>query len=115
MTSALTPGGIVEIDFGLPMGSEAGMVRPAIVVTAARILGGEPNVVQVVPLTRTLRVSSTEVRITPDVDNGLGAPSAAQCQHVRSLARARVGRRLGNVGPSVLADVREVIALLLDL
>ena len=72
MTSALTPGDIVEIDFGLPRGSEAGMVRPAIVVTAARILGGEPNVVQVVPLTRTLRVSSTEVRITPDVDNGLG-------------------------------------------
>ncbi|WP_240483911.1 hypothetical protein [Arsenicicoccus bolidensis] len=39
----------------MPTGSEAGLRRPAVVVTAARILGGGPNVIQVVPLTRTLR------------------------------------------------------------
>ena len=46
----LTPGDVVELDLGMPAGSEAGLRRPAIVVTAARVLRGGPNVVQVVPL-----------------------------------------------------------------
>ena len=111
----LTPGDIVDLDLGTPLVSEAGMVRPAIVVTADRVLRGGPNVVQVVPLTRTLRTSGTEVRIEPDPANGLDAPSAAQCQHIRSVATARVRGRRGNVGAVLLAHVRETLTLLLDL
>ena len=86
----LTPGDVVELDLGRPAGSEAGLRRPAVVVTAARILSGGPNVVQVVPLTRTIRTSSTEILIDPDEDNRLVAPSSAQCQHVRSVATTRI-------------------------
>ncbi|WP_131105496.1 type II toxin-antitoxin system PemK/MazF family toxin [Ornithinimicrobium sufpigmenti] len=111
----LTPGDVVELDLGMPSGSEAGLRRPAIVVTARRILRGEPNVVQVVPLTRTVRQSSTEVVIDPDEGNRLGAPSSAQCQHVRSVATTRIHERTGNVGPVVLGEVRETLALLMDL
>ncbi len=84
-------------------------------VTAARILRGDPTVVQVVPLTRTIRASSTEVTIDPDETNGLAAPSSAQCQHVRSVATARIHARVGNVGPVVLSEVRETLSVLLDL
>ena len=111
----LTPGDVVELDLGMPAGSEAGLRRPAVVVTAARILMGGPNVVQVVPLTRTIRTSSTEILIDPDEDNRLVAPSSAQCQHVRSVAMTRIHERTGNVGPVVLNEVRETLALLLDL
>ncbi|MDN5768245.1 MAG: type II toxin-antitoxin system PemK/MazF family toxin [Humibacillus sp.] len=111
----LTPGDVVELDLGMPAGSEAGLRRPAIVVTAARILRGGPNVVQVVPLTRTIRTSSTEVSINPDEDNRLVARSSAQCQHVRSVATTRIQERTGNVGPVLLNEVRETLALLLDL
>jgi len=111
----LTPGDVVELDLGAPIGSEAGLRRPAVVVTAGRVLRGDPNVVQVVPLTRTLRQSSTEVIINPDEGNGLAAPSAAQCQHVRSIATARIHERTGNVGAVVLGEVREVLGLLMDL
>lgn len=111
----LTPGDIVELDLGAPAGSEAGLRRPAVVVTAARLLRGSPNVVQVVPVTRTIRRSSTEVLIDPDAGNGLAAPSSAQCQHVRSVATTRIHHRLGHVGPVVLSEVRETLALLLDL
>ena len=111
----LTPGDVVELDLGMPAGSEAGLRRPAIVVTAARILTGGPNVVQVVPLTRTIRSSSTEIMIDPDEANRLVAPSSAQCQHVRSVATTRIHERTGNVGPVVLNEVRETLALLLDL
>ncbi|MFN2346122.1 MAG: type II toxin-antitoxin system PemK/MazF family toxin [Dermatophilaceae bacterium] len=111
----LTPGDVVELDLGIPAGSEAGLRRPAIVVTAARVLRGGPNVVQVVPLTRTIRASSTEVLIDRDEDNRLAARSSAQCQHVRSVATTRIRERTGNVGPVVLGEVRETLALLLDL
>lgn len=111
----LTPGDVVELDLGTPTGSEAGLRRPALVVTAARVLRGGPSVVQVVPLTRTIRQSGTEVTIHPDEGNGLGARSAAQCQHVRAVARSRIGACTGNVGPVILTEVRETLAMLLDL
>ncbi len=111
----LTPGDVVELDLGTPAGSQAGLRRPAIVVTAQRILRGGPNVVQVVPLTRAIRQSSTEVIVDADEGNGLEASSSAQCQHVRSVATTRIRERTGNVGPVVLGEVRETLALLLDL
>jgi mRNA interferase MazF len=111
----LMPGDVVELDLGMPAGSEAGLRRPAIVVTAQRILMGGPNVVQVVPLTRAIRQSSTEVIVGPDDGNGLEAPSSAQCQHLRSVATMRIRECTGNVGPVVLGEVRETLALLLDL
>jgi mRNA interferase MazF len=113
--SMLTPGDVVELELCTPAGSEAGLRRPAIVVTAARVLRGGPNVVQVVPLTQTIRTSSTEVTIEPDADNGLVTRSSAQCQHVRSVATTRIHERTGNVGPVVVSEVRETLALLLDL
>ena len=111
----LKPGDVVELDLGMAVGSEAGLRRPAIVVTAGRVLRGRPNVVQVVPLTRTMRRSATEVIIDPDEENRLAASSSAQCQHLRSVATTRVQECTGNVGPVVLGEVRETIALLLDL
>jgi mRNA interferase MazF len=111
----LTPGDVVQLDLGAPSGSEAGLVRPAVVVTAGRILRGGPNVVQVVPLTRTTRESGVEVVIEADEHNGLNAPSAAQCQHVRSVASGRVASHLGNVGPVPLRQIRDTLALIFDL
>lgn len=110
----LTSGDILEIDLGTPVGSEAGLRRPAVLVTAAGVLRGEPNVVQVVPLTRTIRSSGAEVYIEPDGENRLSAPSAAQCQHVRSVSVERLVATRGTVGPVLLAEIREVLGLLLD-
>ena len=111
----LTPGDVVHLDLGTPAGSEAGLHRPAVVVTAARVLRGGPNVVQVVPLTRTVRDSGSEIVIEPDHTNGLGDVSSAQCQHVRSVAVTRISAQRGNVGPVVLGELREALADLLDL
>ncbi|MEL4358923.1 MULTISPECIES: type II toxin-antitoxin system PemK/MazF family toxin [unclassified Luteococcus] len=111
----LSSGDIVEVDLGTPIGSEAVPRRPAVVVTAIGVLRGDPTVVQVVPLTRTIRSSGAEVYIEPDDDNQLSAPSAAQCQHIRSVSVARLTTKQGNVGPVTLAEVREVLGLLLDL
>lgn len=111
----LTPGDVVVLDLGRPSGSEAGLQRPAVVVTGQRILRGGPNVVQVVPLTRTRRRSGTEVVIEPDDLNGLTERSSAQCQHVRSVATSRIEEQIGQVGPIALGQIRETLTLLLDL
>ncbi len=111
----LMPGDVIDFDLGVPAGSEAGLRRPAIVVTAARVLRGEPSVVQVVPLTRAIRASGAEVVIEPDGRSGLRAASAPQCQHIRSVSVGRMTAPLGNIGPVALSQVRDTVALLLDL
>lgn len=111
----LTSGDVVDLDLGTPTGSEAGFRHPAVVVTAQRILDAGPTVMQVVPLTSTIRGFHSEIEIQPDRSNGLTAASAAQCQHVRSVAAERVHAVRGNCGSTVLAQIRETIALILDL
>ena len=111
----LTSGDVVTLDLGVPIGPEAGMVRPAVVVTAQRVLTAGPTVIQVVPLTRTLRGYSAEVTITADAANGLDADSSAQCQHLRAVATTRVRQTVGNIGAVALAQVRDTVVVLLDL
>jgi mRNA interferase MazF len=110
----LTSGDVVDLDLGLPAGSEAGFPRPAIIVTAQEILDRSPNVVQVVPLTSTIRGFRSEISIEPAL-SGLTHPSAAQCQHVRSVATARISGSRGNVGPVDLLRIRETLAIIFDL
>jgi mRNA interferase MazF len=111
----LTSGDVVDVDLGVPEGREAGFAHPAIVVTAQRILDAEPSVVHVVPLTSTIRRFHSEVTVEPDATNGLSGVSAAQCQHLRAVSPRRISTARGNVGAAPLAQIRETIAVLLDL
>jgi mRNA interferase MazF len=111
----LSSGDVVDLDLGVPHGREAGFGHPAVVVTGKPILDATPSVVQVVPLTTTVRRSRVEIAVEPDDANGLDQLSAAQCQHIRAISTGRIRRVRGNVGPLVLAQVRDVIALILDL
>ena len=111
----LTPGDVITLDLGTPTGSDAGMRRPAVVVTAKEVLRGGPNVIQVVPLTRTIRNAVSEIVVETDAFNELAADSAAQCQHIRAVATTRIAERLGNIGPVKLGQIRATIATLLDI
>jgi mRNA interferase MazF len=108
-------GDVVDLDLGAPEGSEAGFRHPAVVVTAQRILDAGPSVIHVVPLTSTIRPFHSEVVIEPDAVNGLDARSAAQCQHVRAVSLHRITGVRGNVGVTVLTQLRETLAVVLDL
>ena len=108
-------GDVVDLDLGRPKGREAGYLHPAVVVTAQRILDAGPTVVQVVPLTSTVRRFHSEIIIEPDPENGLTEASAAQCQHLRAVSPERVVATRGSIGPIALSQIRETIAVLLDL
>ncbi len=111
----LTSGDVVDLELGTPQGREAGFRHPAVLVTAQRILDVEPSVVHVVPLTSIIRPFGSEITIEPDDANGLDVVSAAQCQHVRAISPGRIIGVRGNVGTIVLAQVRESLAVLLDI
>jgi mRNA interferase MazF len=66
------------------------------------------------PPTRTIRDNGSEIVVEPDEHNGLGSVSAAQSQHIRSVATTRVSARIGNVGPVMLRQVRNTVAILID-
>ena len=110
-----TSGDVIDLDLGVPEGREAGFLHPAVLVTAQRVLDATPSVVHVVPLTSTIRRFDSEIVIDPDPANGLQEASAAQCQHLRAVSPSRIAATRGNVGPAVVAQLRETIALLLDL
>ncbi len=110
-----TSGDVVDLELGAPEGREAGFRHPAVLVTAQRILDAAPSVVHVVPLTSAIRSFHSEVAIEPDPTNGLDVASAAQCQHVRAVSPSRITGTRGNVGTAVLAQLRETIAIILDL
>ncbi len=111
----LTSGDIAEIDPGQTAGRATGFRHPGVVVTAQRILDAGPTVVQVVPLSTTIRGFGSEVLLEPDDINGLEHPSVAQCQHVRAVSTVRVDHVRGNVGSVALAQIRDVIGLILDI
>lgn len=111
----LTSGDVVDLDLGPPTGREAGDRHPAIVVTAQRVLDADPSVVQVVPLTSTVRRFASEIELEPDADNGLLERSAAQCQHLRSVSTTRTDQVRGNVGAVHLRHIRETLGVLLDI
>jgi mRNA interferase MazF len=110
-----TSGDVVDLDVGPPEGRQAGFRHPAVVVTAQRILDASPSVIHVVPLTSTIRQFHSEIVLAPEDASGLDATSAAQCQHVRSVSPRRILQVRGNVGVTALTQIRETIAVLLDL
>jgi mRNA interferase MazF len=108
-------GDVVDLHLGTPEGSEAGFRHPAVVVTAQRVLDARPSVIHVVPLTSAIRRFHSEIVVEPDTPNGLEHPSAAQCQHLRAVSPGRIVAIRGNVGAAMLAQLRETIAVILDL
>lgn len=110
-----TSGDVVELNLGQPEGREAGFRHPAVVVTAQRILDAGPAVLQVVPLTSRIRGFHSEIVMEPDSDNGLDIVSSAQCQHLRAVSPQRIVATRGNVGPVRLAQIRETIAVIIDI
>lgn len=111
----LTSGDVVNLDLGIPSGREAGFRHPVVVVTSQEILDESANVIQVVPLSTTIRAFGSEVRINADEHNGLTVDSSAQCQHIRSVSVDRVDSVRGNVGSSTLSEIRQVLALIMDI
>lgn len=105
-------GDVVTIDFGAPMGSEAGFVRPAVLLTADAFLRFRPSTVFAVPLTTSSRRFPSHVRIEPDSVNGLVEPSWALVEQMRAVASERCTSSIGHVGPVAASQIVETLAMI---
>jgi len=98
-------GEIAIIDFRVPIGSAPALVRPAVVVTAQPTLDEFEQTFHVVPLTSTKRQWPSDV----STERG-----HAQCHLLTIVDQSQVKERTKeNVGPVTLAQIREILSLLL--
>jgi mRNA interferase MazF len=107
-------GEVVRVDFGFPVGSEPGFVRPAVVVTADAVLAHHPRTLHVVPVTsNVVRSLPSEVHVTSP---GLDQSSVAQCHLCTVISVERIITQSdASIGAVGLAQVRAVLADLLDI
>lgn len=105
----MNAGDIVEVDFGVPVGSKAGFRRPGIVVTTDAFLRLRPTTVFVVPLTSTRRSFPSHLEIEADLTNQPHITSYAPVEQLRAIAVERCGPPIGNVGQAIILDILAMI------
>ena len=105
-------GDVIPVDLGMPVGSEAGFIRPAVVLTGDGFLRYRPSSVFVVPLTATARSFPSHVEVDVDEGNGLERTSWAQVEQLRAVATERCGLPIGNVGPGVTHQMLDILAMI---
>lgn len=113
-SATMKAGDVVEVDLGMPEGSEAGFNRPAVIVTADLILASNPRTLHVVPITSNIsRSLPTEISVSAP---GLDRPSAAQCHLCTVVSTQRAtGGDGGSIGSASLAQIRAVLVDILDI
>ena len=104
-------GDVISVDFGMPVGSEPGFVRPGIVLTADALLRFRPTTIFVVPLTSTHRAFPSHVEIDADRTNGLETTSWALVEQQRAVAVERCSPRTGSVGPTTTHQILDIVAM----
>ncbi len=105
-------GDVISVDFGMPLGSEAGFRRPGIVLMDNSFLRFRPSTIFVVPLTTTPRLFPSHIEVVPDTSNGLTDTSWALVEQMRAVALERCGPTRGDVGPVVVSQVLDVLAMI---
>ncbi len=88
--------------------------RPVLVVSADAFNHGPAQLVVVVPLTTRDREIPLRVRIEPP-DGGVGEPSFAMCEAVRSISTDRLVRRWGAVESTTIVAIEDRLRILLEL
>jgi mRNA interferase MazF len=112
-------GEIVTVSLDPARGSEASKTRPGVIVsndaanaTASRLGRG---VLTVVPVTSSVtRVYPFQV-LLPASQTGLPHDAKAQAEQVRSVAVERIGRRIGQAPPALMAELDQALRVHLSL
>ena len=95
---------VIPGDYGKP--------RPALVVQAERF--SEIPSVSVLPLTSDLRsVPAVRIDVAPDTLNGLRLPSQIMVDKIVTVAKNRIGERIGELSGEGIAAVDRALAAFL--
>lgn len=104
------------VDFGIPVGSEAGRRRPAIVVQSDSLNRSQIGTVLLVPLTRTLKWGAAPGNVSCRArDTGLKHRSVANVSQLTATDRRRLQEKAGRVPGATMAKLDEGLKLVLGM
>ena len=106
MTLLPVRGDVVVVDLGEPVGHEAGLTRPAVVVSHDQL--AHVGLVAVLAVTRTRLGWPSHVEVEP-TDSGLRETSYVQTEQIRTISTERVAKVVGRLP---LAAVQVIDGLL---
>ena len=96
-------------------GNEIGKkIRPCLILSNNVWNKIPTGLVIIIPLTSKHKGISTHVKISPP-DGGLTVDSYALCEHIRSISRDRLIKKLGSVSKAVLQEVHSWISDLISI
>lgn len=107
-------GEIWMVDLNPTRGHEQAGVRPALVVSADTFNHGPAGLVVVLPITSRDKGIVLHVPVIPP-EGGLTLPSYIKIEDLRSVARERLLRRLGQVSVATMARTADRLRVLLDI
>lgn len=91
-----------------------GKPRPALVVQS-NLFAEHPSVT-ILPLTSELRDTPIfRVRILPNQDNGLRAPSDVMIDKLHTVARDKIRETIGSIGDEHLIEIERAVAVWLGI
>ena len=97
------------------VGSEQGGRRPVVIIQNDAGNLHAPTVI-VIPVTASTRKPPLPTHAAiPAGDGGLSRPSIALCEQLRTLEKARLGRRLGAVSLRTLHSIERALRVSLDI
>lgn len=101
-------GDVVAVNLDPVVGSEVGKTRPAVVLQNELANRSSPTIT-VLPVTSRLgRVYPFQVRL-PAGEGGLRRESKVLCEQIRTVARERIGERLGRLPDDRLDEIRSAL------
>ncbi len=88
-------------------GNEIGKkVRPGIIISHNFMNSGPSGLVLIVPLTSVYKGIESHVKIDPPM-GGVSVRSFALCEHIRSISKIRLVKRLGKIdSQAILKEIR---------
>jgi mRNA interferase MazF len=107
-------GDVVLVSLDPTIGSETKKTRPCLLIEAGR---SPLNLVIALPITdnQSKRKSPIFVSIEDLPLAGLSKPSAIDCYQIRTMSVERISKRLGQVNESVMSEVKNRLAVVLDI
>lgn len=104
----ISRGDVVYVNLDPVIGSEVGKTRPAVIVQNDLANRTSPTVTLVPVSSKAGRVHPFQVRLAAG-EGGLPRESKALCEQIRTVARERVGDRLGRLPDQRISELRAAL------
>jgi len=102
------------LNFDPTRGHEQAGTRPALILSVDVFNAGSADLVIVLPITSRSKGVRSHVIVQPPA-GGLSVVSYIKCEDVRSVAKERLYRRLGEISATTMAEVEDKLRILLGL